>query len=338
MGRENFGDNSHYYSQEAIPEREPGPEWDTPLESRIRGLLATQKLNAREQVEQACKQSNLAIREYLRSETALKLSHADQRQSVPYKVVDGIPRSFERFLDDLPDPILLMLLQRKQLLRNGEEALSLVIKHLPQILRLLEQESGDEKDKLSDSRVFIEKLLAKVGEFKLSDIIRQIDEDVLGAYFFRVPRIEIYWMPIGLIAGILDVSVEDLSFVVLAHELAHAYTHIGFDIDGVQWNTEEFARSHTMIVEGLAQFYTESICKKYESRQPSILDAFNKLLDKQPKPYTEFRNWPQDHAAEVVRFSMISARSNNIGHYDDFLAEMDSIKERISVKTTPLEW
>lgn len=139
-------------------------------------------------------------------------------------------------------------------------------------------------------------------------------------------------MPIGIIAGILDVSIEDLSFVVLAHEMAHAYTHVGLDIDGVQWNTEAFAESSKEIVEGLAQFYTESICKKYTNRQPGILEAFEKMIEKQSAPYTHFRKWTKEHAAEVVRFSMISTRSNNIREYRHFLKEMKDIEERIMVR------
>ena len=33
-------------------------------------------------------------------------------------------------------------------------------------------------------------------------------------------------------------DVEALTYVVLAHELAHAYTHLGRDIDGNAWDTE----------------------------------------------------------------------------------------------------
>ena len=39
-------------------------------------------------------------------------------------------------------------------------------------------------------------------------------------------------MVIGLISGILGVSVEALTIVTLIHELSHAYSHLGYDIDG----------------------------------------------------------------------------------------------------------
>lgn len=335
MSRELFGDGSHYYSEPYVPERKSGERWDTPLENRIRQLLTSQQADVRDRVEHACKQANLAVREYLRSETALKLSQAEHRQTVPYQVVDGIPRSLAIKLEELPDPILLLLLQKRQLLKNGESALNLVTSYFPDILRILGKKDSGEKETLRTSSLFIQDILKKLDAFKLPDLIREIDEDVLGAYFFRVPTIQIYWMPIAMVAGILDVSVEDLSFVVLSHELAHAYTHVGLDIDGVQWDTESFARSSKMIVEGLAQFYTESICNKYANRQPDIIKAFEKLLEKQPEPYTHFKEWTKEHAAEVVRFSMISARSNNIREYNQFLEEMNDIEQRIRVKQKP---
>ena len=331
MNRELFGDASHYYTDNYAPEREPGAKGDTPLENQIRRLLTSKQSDVKKRVEQACKQANMAIREDLRSETALKLSLAEHRQTVPYQVVDGIPRNLLAIrLEELPDPTLLLLLQKRQLLKNGEAALDFATSHYLEIMNVIEHGNGGQAA-LESTRDFFHKVLDKVDSFKLPDVIREIDEDVFGAYFFKVPVIQIYWMPIGLIAGILDVSVEGLSFVVLAHELAHAYTHLGLDIDGVQWETEEFANTSKMIVEGLAQFYTESICNKYENRQPDILNAFEKLLAKQSEPYTHFKEWKKQHASEVVRFSMIAARSSNIRDYGDFLFAMNDIEKKIPV-------
>jgi len=87
--------------------------------------------------------------------------------------------------------------------------------------------------------------------------IFDIREDVLGAYYFRIPEIRLYWVVIGIVARAIGVSVEALTVVVLAHELAHAYTHLGHDIDNERWETERFARTELDIVEGLAQFYTQ---------------------------------------------------------------------------------
>jgi hypothetical protein len=88
-----------------------------------------------------------------------------------------------------------------------------------------------------------------------------IREDVLGAYFFHLRFVNLYWMAIGFIAGVLNLPVEALTVVVAAHELAHAYSHLGKDIDGVRWNTQTFSETELGIVEGLAQYYTEIVCK-----------------------------------------------------------------------------
>ena len=105
-----------------------------------------------------------------------------------------------------------------------------------------------------------------------------IKEDVLGAYFFRVPEVHLYWMVIGLVAGVLGISVESLTVVVATHELAHAYSHLGRDIDGKRWETEDFARADLNIVEGIAQFYTEVVSPKLEARNPAVFPAYASLV------------------------------------------------------------
>lgn len=69
----------------------------------------------------------------------------------------------------------------------------------------------------------------------------------------------IYGMPIALISAMLNVSIEDLTAVTLAHALAHGYTHLGRDIDGRTWSDNGFADSELSVIEGLAQFYTDVV-------------------------------------------------------------------------------
>jgi hypothetical protein len=138
-------------------------------------------------------------------------------------------------------------------------------------------------------------------------------------------------MAIYLVARILDVSVEGLTIAVLAHELVHAYTHVGSDIDGEQWDTNAFAEAELRIVEGLAQFYTAIVCKKLEGKLPGLSNAFEQLLSIQSPTYTAFRSWTSanERAGEIVRFSMIGARKKKLCNYKGFLEEMKKVRERV---------
>lgn len=53
-------------------------------------------------------------------------------------------------------------------------------------------------------------LRRKLREPYFVERITAIEEDVLGAYFFRVPEVRLYWMVIGFLSGVLGVSVEAL--------------------------------------------------------------------------------------------------------------------------------
>jgi len=89
----------------------------------------------------------------------------------------------------------------------------------------------------------------------------------VGAYFplgrnparSRAPAVELYWVVIGAIAKIIDVDLEGLTLVVLTHELAHAYSHLGADKDGNRWNDKAFCQADVEIKEGVAQYYTEKV-------------------------------------------------------------------------------
>lgn len=65
-----------------------------------------------------------------------------------------------------------------------------------------------------------------------------VNEDILGVYRFDVrglfddekavnrATIHLYWGVIGWVSELLGCDVEDLTIVVLTHELAHAYTQL----------------------------------------------------------------------------------------------------------------
>lgn len=173
-----------------------------------------------------------------------------------------------------------------------------------------------ELDEIENVKKFAESLSQRFKKENKSQQILEINEDVLGAYFFRIPEIRLYWIVIGVYSQILDLPIEALTVVVLAHELAHAYTHLGYDIDNRDWNTEEFARSDLHLVEGLAQFYTRVICEQISQRFPAALDAFEELLKHQSDVYSEHKKWSTkgslEHEGETIRISMLECRSKGI--------------------------
>ena len=159
-----------------------------------------------------------------------------------------------------------------------------------------------------------------------------INEDILGAYHydasctdeFAVNRATIrrYWVVIGLISDWLGCSVEDLTIVVLAHELAHAYTQLGADIEGRRWPSRHFANAETNLKEGLAQYYTVRVLERLRSRFPSVKDVFTALLKKQGPAYHCFESWEAHYSPEAVRRAMIEVRRWNEGEIAQFEARL----------------
>ena len=138
-------------------------------------------------------------------------------------------------------------------------------------------------------------------------------------------------MVIVIFAGMLKVSVEALVAVVLAHELAHAYTHVGHDIDGREWETRAFASTDLSVVEGLAQHYTAVVARRLQDRFPGMLIAYETLLERQVGPYRAHLDWlPQvRRRGEIVRLAMVGARSHSVRDYAAFLDELKSAQHVI---------
>lgn len=319
----------------ALPRSEGGPVGVAPgkteLDLFLRKLL--EAYQARERTDRAFRQWNQIVREHVRAETALKLSVGDEQRSVPVKVVDGLPKPFADAVRSFDDEMVWWLALRLPALKEAGDLLDQIVARFPAIaLALFEGELpfvGVRE--VNGTRQLLKQLATWQRAQELLTRIRAINTDVLGAYFFRRREIHLYWMVIGVVARTLGMPTEDLAVVVLAHEMAHAYTHLGRDIDDQEWGTENYARADQFIVEGLAQFYTRAVCKRLESRQPGPKRAFEALLKGQPKAYTCFEGWAKDHpqCGEIVRFAMIDARSRGITAYGEFTAKLAATAESL---------
>ena len=147
------------------------------------------------------------------------------------------------------------------------------------------------------------------GRFKLDEVVKDLftqifeqGNDVFGSYFPLESRIEIYYVPILVFATLCQINPASLYAVVLAHELAHAYTHVGRDIDGRHW--ESFGHADLYVKEGLAQYYTE----RFAHHNQELEHAYNTLLAAQSGPYLVHQNWHKQYDNETVRRTLIEAR------------------------------
>lgn len=323
---------SIYYAAETAPLENESKE-----EQRISRVLGKYHRDLRETVQRSFKQWNQTIREALRSETALKFVSAGERQFVPVKIRDGLPIPFRKIIREYDDTWWELYLNRKRLENtlNGllflKENYERIVQFDPKYSKVARNTEITNTIELVNGLMNLKQPEEMDEKDDLKEKIKRIRQDILGAYFFRIPEIHIYWMVIGILANILGVSVDGLTFVVLTHELSHAYSHRGLDIDGHIWETEAFGRSDIHIIEGLAQFYTSQICDRFQERFPLGKEAFEKLLEMQPEPYTDFKKWFNNDkkAGEPVRYSMIQVRKHLIMEYTQFSIVLNKAKKDI---------
>jgi hypothetical protein len=311
-----WGNADRYYAAESFRAvdragEQAGGRWAKALDQVSPGI--------RETVERTYKQWNTILRDYLRTETGLRLAVGGDSQSVPIKVDSGMPPRFVEVMRQF-EGLEWLLLDRPAV---AEAAVG--TRFMESYADTVHAAWGDDAgpaaaDDIRRVRDTATNWLRKLDERKAVKQIIGIEEDVLGAYFFRIPQIRLYWVVIGITARILGVTVEALTIIVLARELAPAYAHLGRDIDNERWETGHFATSDLDTVEGLAQFYTKVMCARLQDRMPAALQAYEALLKEQSGPYKAHLNWVDgdERGGEIVRVSMIECRSRGITASSNF--------------------
>ena len=116
-------------------------------------------------------------------------------------------------------------------------------------------------------------------------------------------------------------DIEDVTIVVLTHELAHAVSHVGTDSDDERWETEAFEEAHVDIKEGIAQFYTWVVASNV--REVPLSKCYEMLLTIQDGPYRRHLEWIEvakdaDGLKEAVRGALRDARHGKLASGDDF--------------------
>ncbi len=280
--------------------------------------------DSKDRVMRSFKQWNLAVREHIRSETGLKLSEGDSRFSIPVKIVEGFPRPLAELIAESHDPVLWRLIVGQPKLGGIIEGLEFLLEDWDRVERWphLPEEARNGKPSIEKTLEITNALQQKILKLQIEDEFKSFVEDILGMYRYkylaRSSWVELYWMPIAMVAAMLDLRIEDMTIVVLIHELAHGYTHVGRDIDGASWEDGDFFDSDKEVIEGLAQHYTEVITERMLLKAPGARQAYEKLLTLQGDVYHSHETWfkgEQPQRGEIVRFAIITART--VGAIED---------------------
>jgi hypothetical protein len=262
--------------------------------------------------------------------------------AVPVRLEPGLPAVLAHVELDEAEEIALILSQWRltlEALRSGADGAGTMAAQLapdPRFQKIMELGQAV----LPRARGWAELLLKRVEEAKpLRKIL--IEEDVLGVYRFGPlppsgadlvpppnPRIELYWTIIGLVGQATGVNVGDLTGVVLAHELAHAYSHGGADIDGHRWPNSMYAAAEVGLREGLAQYYTHQVCIRLSDQHPGMLAAYKAVLEHQPAQYKTHLPWTKEATPEEVRAAIIESRRRGVTTLEEFNVFVEATGER----------
>lgn len=309
-----------------------------------RAYSAAQFEPVRSVVETAVAQWNNRLRKYIRDETRLKLQTEDKRYQVPVRVVGQWPPAVAALLEDVTNPIC-PLLQAEIVaignLQHGAERVAALVQQLADADSRWKPFAEGSGKSLANAGAIAEALL---GFFdRHCDVLSRIlliDDDVLGCYFsgdyesFPSHRIEIYYPVIGLVAAGRRIDPEALTVVVLAHELGHAYSHLGLDIDGRSWDDFAFAAASRQVKEGIAQYITDQITGHLQPENPEIRRAYETLLEEQSETYRVHLPWVAGTTPEAVRATLLVCRNQQLRTLEEFESVLaDASKALVKMET-----
>jgi len=297
-------------------------------------------------------QSRSIIQETLRADCRLVMRTAEEGRDnksgahVPVKVSPGYPAHLANvdFPDDL-DQIMLLARYRAYL----EQAMAGATGLLPLQEELLRRKDFEHlalpaSDSLQSTADWAQELLSLLEQNDPLKRVLSVEEDFLGVYKYEIPTyfdddktanrasIELYWGVIGLVAEWMNCTVEDLTIVVLAHELAHAYTQLGADIEGRRWQASAFSMAETGLKEGLAQYYTDRVLRRLEQRYSGAIKVYETMLPNQPEAYRTHLSWVTDFSPEAVRRAMLEVRRWQEGKLSDFNSRLAEAQKELHPK------
>ncbi len=275
----------------------------------------------------------------LRDLTALKLTFGKYRASIAIKINPGLPEHLRVLDQDLAnfDNAVLGLYKRdiEHFIHHGEQLQIFLCRSAE--LNPTHNDESDQQIRTIESALEIARSLQvnAVDDLFLS-LLFQYNQDCLGVYCYHTHSqdgwIELYWGVIGAVAQQLVCSVDTLTGMTLIHEMAHAYTHLGADIEGRRWSSSSFHVSSDGVIEGLAQYYLAQIGNKLmEKGEPDVLNAYEALLKHQNPIYKAHLPWVNNYSPEIVRAALLESRASSRGvTLDLFETAMQSALIRLS--------
>jgi hypothetical protein len=304
-------------------------------------LLKKMSPDTEERVDKTRQVYNPIIREALRKEMAFVLNRqalegSTESVTVPIKLTEGRPDNMEDMEFDEKEQLLWVLSGYQgslESMRGSAEDIADLLSSLVDH-RLGNTIVNGRDEHLPPVRTLLDDLLNFIKERDVLNRVLSLSTDVFGSYFptgdgkkgalNRSPHIKLYWGIIGLCASGLGATMETLTLLVLAHELAHAYTHLGMDTDEQRWSTKSFTRAEDSLVEGLAQYYTHLVCRRLDARVPKLYATYETLLKYQTLPYHTHEKWIRGYTEENIRSALLHVRLNDLRTVDDFMEALES--------------
>lgn len=295
---------------------------------KLSDLIARVPPEVEARVQRVREDARSVLQEALKTETRLVMRTPEetaenlQGAHVPVKIVPGHPAVLKavEFSDDV-ERILLIGRYRGTLeqARDGLPRLTKLREELSKRSSLQPPTRISEAD-LKSIEEWARDLLKELEKYDPLKAVLAVREDFLGVYEYGAEdllideyavnraTILLYWGIIGLVSEWVGCSVEDLTIVVLTHELAHAYTQLGADIEGRRWPARTFAVAEPGLREGLAQYYTDRVLTRLDRRYGGALKVFKQMLPGQPAVYRTHEPWLADSSPEAVRRAMLEVR------------------------------
>jgi hypothetical protein len=324
---------------------------------KLSDLLGKVPPHFKETVRSVRDRQRSVVQELLRSECRLVFrtaQEADENESgaqVPIEIAAGFPAVLAtvRFEDDFRRTLLISKCRTdlEYLKRATPKAAALRAELTALVSNAvtapLQVPSPDRwplvsPDSLNESASWASALLAELSKNDPLKKVLEVHDDVLGVYqcflgkgsaaeddsSVNRAKIQLYWAVIGLVSQWSGWSVEDLAVVVMTHELAHAYTQLGADIEGRRWSVARFAEAEPALKEGLAQYYTHRVLERLSRRNPGPFGTFKQLLLLQPEQYRAHEPWLKAGSPEAVRRAMLEVRRHGETRSADFARRLEA--------------